>query len=91
MQRIGAGSHSRNQSVARFVVGGVALFLVRQNHGLALDAHEDFVLGHLEIDHRDEFAVLARGPQCGLVHQVREIGAGKAGSAASDYGEIHVF
>ena len=70
VQRIGARSHGGDQRVARFVVGGVLLFFVGQDHGLALDAHEDFVLGHLEVRHGDEFAVLAGGPQRGLVHQV---------------------
>ncbi len=90
-RRIGAGSHRRHQRVARFVVSRVALLLVRKNHGLALDAHQDFVLGHFEVGHDDELAALARGPQRGLVHQVGEIGAGKAGSAASDDGKIDIF
>ena len=90
VQRVGAGSHGRDESVAGFVISGVPLFLVRQDHGLALDAHEDFVLGHFEIRHGDEFAVLARGPERGFVHEVGEIGAGKARRAAGDHGEIHV-
>ena len=38
----------------------------------------------------DEFAVLARGPQRRFVHQIREVRAGKARSAARDDGQIHV-
>ncbi len=90
VQRIGARSHRGDQSVAGLVVRRVALFLVGQNHGPALDAHEHFVLGHFEIRHGDELAILARRPQRGFVHQIREIGAGKSRSAARDHGEIHV-
>ena len=35
-------------------------------------------------------AILARGPQRGLVHQVGKIGAGKARRAARDHGQIDV-
>jgi hypothetical protein len=87
---VGAGSHGGDQSVARFVIGGVALFFVGKNHRLAFDAHEDFVLGHFEVDHHYEFAVLARGPECGFVHEVGEVGAGEAWRAAGDDGEIDV-
>ena len=73
------------------MVRGVALFFVGQNHGLAFDAHEDFVLGHFEVGHGDEFAILARGPQSGFVHQVGKIGTGKSRSAACDYGKLDIF
>src|SRR5208282_2710673 len=43
---IGSGSHGGDQSVAGFVIGGVLLFLVGEDHGAALDAHHDLVLGH---------------------------------------------
>ena len=90
VQRIGARSHRGDESVAGLVVRRVVLFLVGQNHGAALDAHEHFVLGHFEIDHGDELAILARRPQSGFVHQIREIGAGKSRSAARDHREIHI-
>src|SRR5690242_6549198 len=87
---VGAGSHGGDESVAGFVVRGVFLLLVGKNHGLALDAHEDFVFGHFEIGHADELAVLARGPEGGFVDEIFEVGAGEAGSAASDDGKIDV-
>ncbi len=91
VQRIGAGRHRRNQRVARFVIGGIALLFFRENHGFALDAHEHFVLGHFEIRHHDKLAVLARRPQSSLVHQVGEIGAGETRCAAGDDRKVHIF
>src|SRR5690348_123512 len=88
---VGAGSHGGDEGVTGFVVRGVLLFLVGKNHGLAFDAHEDLVLGHFKIGHTDEFAVLARGPQGGFVDEIFEVGAGEAGSAASDDGKIDVI
>jgi hypothetical protein len=91
MDRIGARRHRRDQRVAGLVICGVLLLFVRKNHRPALDAHHHFVFGHLEVDHHDEFAVLARGPQRRLVHQVRQVRARKARRAARDDGQIHVI
>jgi len=91
VKRVGTGSQGSYECVTCFVVRGVALFFVGQNHGLAFDAHEDFVLGHFEVGHGDELAVLARGPECGLVHQVGKIGAGKSWGTAGDHGKLDIF
>src|SRR5579859_2388926 len=72
---IGARSHGGNQRMPRFVVSGVFLFLVGKNHGLALDAHQDFVLRHLKIGHGDKLAVLARSPERRFVDQIRKVRA----------------
>ena len=85
------GQHGRHQRVAGFVIGRVALFGVAQDHGLALGAHQDLVLGQLEIDHHDDFAILARGIQRRFVHQVGQVGAGQARCAARQHGKIHVI
>ena len=55
-----------------------------------LDAHQDLVLGVLEVDHLDDLLVLARGEQRGLVDQVREVGAGEAGRAAGEHLQVDV-
>ena len=91
MHRVGARSHSRNERVTGFVVRGVLLFLVGKNHRLALDAHQDLVLGHLKIRHGDELAVLARGPQRRFVHEIRKVRTGKARCAARDDGKLYVI
>ncbi len=90
VNRVRSGSLRGDERVAGFVIRGVLLFLVGKNHGLALDAHEDFVLGHFKIGHGDELATLTRRPESGFVDEVREVGAGEAGSAARDDGKIHV-
>ena len=54
------------------------------DHRAALGAHEDLVLGHLEVAHVDRVLVLARGEQRRLVDEVLEVGAGEARRAAGD-------
>ena len=70
MDWVGAGGHGGYQGVPCFVIGGVALFFVGENHRLALDAHQDFVFRHFEVDHHYEFAVLACRPERGFVDEV---------------------
>ncbi len=48
---IGAGNEPGHQGVAGFVVGGIAPFPLAQDEALALRAHEDLVLGVLEVLH----------------------------------------
>ena len=84
------GQHGRHQRVAGFVIGGIALLGVAEDQRLALRAHQDLVLGQLEIDHHDDFAVLPRGVQRGFVHQVGQVGAGQARRAARQHGKIDV-
>ena len=91
VQRIGPRRHGRHQRVPRLVVGRVLLFLFGEDHGLALDAHQHFVFGHLEVGHGHNFAILPRRPQRRLVHQVGQIGARKPRRAPRDHGEIHVI
>ena len=62
---------------------GIALFLVH-DHGLALRAHHDLVLGLLEVDHLDHATVAACGKESGLVDQVGQVGAREAGRAARE-------
>src|SRR6266436_6029978 len=88
---IGAWCHRRHQRVSRFVIRGVPLLFVRQDHGLAFHAHQHFVLGHFKIVHRHELSTLPRGPQSRFVHQVRQVGAGKTRRAARDDRKIHVI
>ena len=90
VQRIGVGQHRRHQRVAGLVIGRVALFGVADDHRFALGAHQDLVLGQLEIDHHDDLAVLPRGVQRRFVHQVGQIGAGQTRRAARQHRKIHV-
>src|ERR1017187_3900451 len=48
------------------LIGRVALFGLAHHHALALRAHQDLVLGELEIDHHDDFAILAGGVERGF-------------------------
>ncbi len=76
--------------MARLVVSRLLLVLGRDHHGLAFGAHEDLVLGLLEIIHVHQAFAAARGEQGGLVDQVGEVGAGHARGAARQNVGPHV-
>src|SRR5664280_1167630 len=67
-----------DERVAALVIRGDTLLLFRHDHGLPLGAHEDLVLGVVEVDHVDFLLVDAGGRERGLVHEVREVGSGEA-------------
>ena len=62
-----------------------------EQHGLALGAHQDLVLGHFKVVHVDRLAVVAGGGEGGLVDHVGQVGAGEARCAASQDVEVHVL
>ena len=84
------GEQLGDERVAGLVVGGGPLLALGDDHRLALGAHEDLVLGHLEVAHVDLVLVLARGEQRRLVDQVLEVGAGEARRAAAMIVEVDV-
>ncbi len=73
------------------VIRRVALFGIAQDQRFALGAHQHFVLGQLEINHRDDFAVLPRGVQSRFVDQIGQIRARQARRSASHYRKIDVI
>ena len=81
VERIGAGQEIGHEGVAGLVVGDGLLLLLGDDHRAPLHAHQDLVLGVLEVDHLDDLLVLARGEERRLVHQVGQVGAGEAGRA----------
>ena len=84
VHRIGLGQQARDDRVAGLVIGGVAALFLGHDHRAALGAHDDLVLGALEVVHLDQALVAARGEQRRFVHQVGEVGAREAGRAARD-------
>src|SRR5690554_2988712 len=91
VDRIVLGHQTTNDGVAGFVVGSVELFLVGHDHGFALGAHHDLVLGHLEFVHLDQALAGAGGEQGRLVHQVGQVGAGEAGRTTGDGRRHHII
>ncbi len=81
----------REQGVSRFVEGSDLLLLVGENHRLAFHAHEDFVLGQLEVVLQNSLAVLTSRAQSGLVDHVGQVSAGESRSPPSQDAEFHVF
>src|SRR5262249_10930590 len=62
----------------------------REQHALALGAHQDLVLGQLKVIHEHGFAVVASCVQRRFIHHVGEFSAGEARSAARKNRKIHI-
>ena len=84
------GSSDREQRVAGLVDGGDPLLVLGDDHRAALGAHQDLVLGVLEVGHANDLLVEARGVERRLVHQVRQVGAAEARRAAREHLDVHV-
>ncbi|OPZ58328.1 MAG: hypothetical protein BWY87_01504 [Deltaproteobacteria bacterium ADurb.Bin510] len=74
--------------MAGLVVGRDLLFFLADDHGLALHAHQDLVLGEFEVTHGNLFFLVAGGQQGGLVDQVGQIGARETRSGLGQRGQI---
>ena len=68
----------------------VLLLLVRHDERLPLRAHQDLVLGEVEVGHVHFLLVGAGGGERGLVHEVGEVGAGESRRAAGHDRKVHV-
>ena len=90
VHRIGLGHQLGDHRVAGLVISGVPALVLGHDHGAALGAHDDLVLGALEVVHLDQTLVAARREQRRLVHQVGKIGTGESGRAARDDVGAHV-
>ena len=91
VHRIGIRNFQTDERVAGFVISGDALLFVRDDHALALGAHQHFVFGQLEVGHRHNLLVVARRVQRRFVNQVGEVRAGESRSAARDHADVNVF
>ena len=67
---------------------GDDLALLRAHHALLFESGDQAIDRLVEVRHLDRGLVLARGEQRRLVHQVREVGAGKAGRARGDDAQV---
>ena len=79
MYRVAGRQEVLDDRVSGLVIGGVALFLLAESRGFLLRAGEDLHEGVLDVVHADERLAASDRQQGGLVEQVGEIGAGKAG------------
>ena len=78
-----------HQRMACFMVRGDFLFLVIQHPAPAFAAPPHFVAGFLKVGQGDRLFAPAGGEERGLIHQVGQVGAGKARRAAGNAAEIH--
>ena len=78
VNRVGVRKDRREERVAALVIRGDLLLLVGNDHALAFGAHEDLVLGVLELGHVHDFLIAARGEERRFINEVREIGSREA-------------
>jgi hypothetical protein len=78
------------QGVAGFVDGDGVALLGQQGVGGFAAAKQDAVAGGVEVVGGDDGAVVADGVDGGLVDEVGQVGAGKAGCASGDDPEVGV-
>src|SRR6185503_3400007 len=76
--------------VAAFVISRVALLFIGHHDRAAFRAHQHFVLGPLEVVHRDCLLVVTRGAQRSFVDEIRQIGAGESGCTTSHNVYVYV-
>ena len=84
------GHQTTDNRVTGLVIGGIELLLLGHDHGFALGAHHDLVLGQLEFVHFHHPLAGAGSEQRRLVDQVGQIGTREAGGTTGDGGRYHV-
>src|SRR5882762_9320464 len=90
VHRVRARQEIGHERVPCLVEGDRPLLGGGDDHRAPLDAHQDLVLGVLEVDHLDELLVLARREQRRLVDEIREVGAGEAGRPPGEDFQVDV-
>ena len=88
--RIGTGQQAGSQGVTAFVVGGDALFFLGEDKTAAFAAHENLVLGILEIMHVQAVLIELGGLKGSFVDQIFKVGARKARCTASQHFQINI-
>jgi hypothetical protein len=83
VHRVVALDEVRGDRVAGLVPRRGLLLLVAHHHVATRHAHQDLVLGELDVDHRDHVLVLAGGEQRRLVDEVLQLGAREARGASA--------
>ena len=89
--RIRTRDQPRDQRVASLVIRGRLPLALGHDETAALEPERDLVLGVDEIAERDLLVIATRAQKRGLVHQVREVGAGHAGRLARDQFQVDVL
>ena len=85
------GHQTANNGVTRLVISRVQLLFLAHHHGATFRAHEDLVLGFLELLHGHHALVGTGSKQRRFVDQIGKICTGETGGAAGNHAGIHVF
>ena len=90
VHRVVLGDRQTDDGMTCLVIGGEFLVLIRHDHGFALSAHHDLVLGLFEVVVIDQLLVSPGGKQRGLVNQVGQICAGEPGRRPCNHARLDV-
>ncbi len=75
MHRVGFRQQLGHHRMSGFMIGGIAPFTFRHHNGATFRAHENLVLGALEVVHIHKTLIAACRKQRCLIHQIGEIRA----------------
>src|SRR6266403_4516153 len=88
VHRVVLRNRHADDRVTGLVIGRHALLGLAHDHGAPLGAHQDLVLGALELVHADDALVGARGEQRRLVHEIGKVRDRKSTRLNSSHVEI---
>src|SRR6266550_7959602 len=91
VHRIGVLEQLEAEGVAGLVVGHDPFLFLGDDARTALGTKGDLLERLLEVDLADGLFVATRGEDRGLVHDVRQVGAGEAGRDLRDPKQLHVL
>ena len=90
VHRVAARNRAGDQRMPHFMIGrDLALVWVEQPVPL-LETGHDALDGVVEIFHADDLGIMSRGQECGLIHQVGEVGTREARRERRDRFGKHV-
>ena len=90
VDRVGVGQEHGDQRVPGLVDGRDAFLGLADDHRAPLRAHEDLVLGELEVVHPHDLLVVTGGVERRLVDQIGQIGAREADRKSTRLNSSHV-
>ena len=91
VQRVSILAQGGDERVPSLVISRDLLFVIGEQHRLAFGAHQDLVLGQLEVVHQHRLAIGTSGNQRSFIHHVGQISAGEAGCSASENRKIDII
>ena len=79
------------ESMSNFVIGCCFFLAVTHDHALALNTHQDLVLGVLEVVHRHIDAIASCREQGSFIDEVRQVSATHPRSTLGNHFKVHIL